>query len=855
MKFFSRSGALAALLATTSLLDGAAAQSPTPVVLTDSKTGIIFDTWSATSAQTAGGMTYGFALPQNALTTDANEFVGYLQCASKNGQGTGWCGISLGGSMTNKLLLMAWPSGSDILTSFRWATGYVMPDVYAGDAKLTQISSTINATHYTLIYRCQNCFNWNHNGATGSVSTSAGSLVLGWAQAFTSPTNPTCPASVNLVQHDNQGIHGAALDANAANPSYSAWAALATKTVTGSCGGATTTSAPPSTTTTKAPTGPTGVPVPSGTYDYIVIGAGAGGIPLADKLSEAGKSVLLIEKGPPSSGRWGGTMKPTWLEGTNLTRFDVPGLCNQIWRDSAGIACQDTDQMAGCVLGGGTAINAALWWKPYAQDWDYNFPAGWKSTDVAAATSRVFSRIPGTTTPSQDGKVYLTNGFNAIAGGLRTAGWSELDLNANPNSKNRTFGKTPYMYSGGERGGPMATYLLTASKRSNFKLWTKTAVKRVVRTGGHITGIEVEPYLDGGYTGTVNVTNISGRVILSAGTFGSAKLLLRSGIGPQDQLEIVKSSTDGPTMISNASWINLPVGYNLEDHTNTDTVVTHPDVQFYDFYEAYTDPNVTDKNLYLQKRSGILAQSAPNIGPLFFEEIKGADGITRQMQYTARMEGSLGAPDGKTITISQYLGRGATSRGRMTIQANLGTVVSTVPYLRDQNDVEAVIKGLENLQTSLKSVANLVWNFPPPGTTVRDYVNNMLVSYSNRRANHWIGTNKLGTSDGRSKGDSVVDVNTKVYGTDNLFVVDASIFPGMVTTNPSSYIVVSAEHAAAKILALATSTAQPLYGQCGGSTWNGSFQCATGLKCTVKDAYYSQVRIPSFSSCLLPQSL
>lgn len=217
----------------------------------------------------------------------------------------------------------------------------------------------------------------------------------------------------------------------------------------------------------------------------------------------------------------------------------------------------------------------------------------------------------------------------------------------------------------------------------------------------------------------------------------------------------------------------------------------------------------------------------------------------------------------------------------MTIQANLGTVVSTVPYLRDQNDVEAVIKGLENLQTSLKSVANLVWNFPPPGTTVRDYVNNMLVSYSNRRANHWIGkltpripsqrtpvctsesltenlgkgTNKLGTSDGRSKGDSVVDINTKVYGTDNLFVVDASIFPGMVTTNPSSYIVVSAEHAAAKILALATSTAQPLYGQCGGSTWNGSFQCATGLKCTVKDSYYSQVRTPSFPSYLLPQSL
>lgn len=54
-------------------------------------------------------------------------------------------------------------------------------------------------------------------------------------------------------------------------------------------------------------------------------------------------------------------MKPDWLEGTNLTRFDVPGLCNEIWVNSAGIACSDISQMAGCVLGGGTAINAALW--------------------------------------------------------------------------------------------------------------------------------------------------------------------------------------------------------------------------------------------------------------------------------------------------------------------------------------------------------------------------------------------------------------------------------------------------------------------------------------------------------------
>lgn len=83
------------------------------------------------------------------------------------------------------------------------------------------------------------------------------------------------------------------------------------------------------------------------TFDYIVIGSGAGGIPIADRLSEAGHSVLLVEKGPLSSGRWNGTMKPTWLEGTNLTRFDVPGLFNQIWADPTGVACDDTEIMAG----------------------------------------------------------------------------------------------------------------------------------------------------------------------------------------------------------------------------------------------------------------------------------------------------------------------------------------------------------------------------------------------------------------------------------------------------------------------------------------------------------------------------
>ncbi|KAM7188670.1 cellobiose dehydrogenase [Naviculisporaceae sp. PSN 640] len=829
MKTTSRT--LRSLAAVASLLPAALGQSSTPETWSDPATGIVFNTWGIPNGgpQTQGGFKFGVALPENALTVDANEFIGYLECSSKDLVNTGWCGVSFGGPMTNSLLLMAWPHGDEVYTSFRFASGYALPDVYQGNAKLTQISSKVNATHYSLSFRCQNCLSWGEGEMARTVPTTGGYMVLGWVQAFEAPGNPTCPAQITMEQHNNgMGIWGAGFNEEIANPSYTAWAAKATKTVAEECSGPTETAV-------------VGVPVPTGTtFDYVIVGGGAGGIPLADKLSESGKSVLLIEKGPASSGRHGGTLKPDWLVGTNLTRFDVPGLCNQIWVDSRGIACTDTDQMAGCVLGGGTAINAGLWFKPYNLDWDYLFPRGWKASDVAGAISRVFSRIPGTDAPSKDGKRYLQEGFNALAGGLKSSGWQQVTANNSPNQKNRTFAHTPYMYSNGERGGPLATYLVSAKSRSNFKLWLNTTVKRVIREGGHVTGVELEPFRDGGYKGVLNLTPITGRVILSAGTFGSAKILMRSGIGPKDQLEIVKASADGPTMIDSKEWINLPVGYNLDDHLNTDTVITHPDVKFYDFYEAWTTPNPADKTSYLNGRTGILAQAAPNIGPMFWEEIKGPDGIVRQLQWTARVEGSFDTPNGKAMTMSQYLGRGATSRGRMTITPQLSTVVSDVPYLKDPNDKAAVIQGLVNLQNALKNVKGLEWQYPNASTTAADYVNDMVVSYSNRRSNHWMGTNKIGTDDGRAGGSSVVNLDTKVYGTDNLFVVDASIFPGVPTTNPSSYIVVAAEHAAAKIKALPTNTAINRWGQCGGIGWTGSQVCQSPYKCTYQNDYYSQ---------------
>ena len=59
------------------------------------------------------------------------------------------------------------------------------------------------------------------------------------------------------------------------------------------------------------------------------------------------------------------------------------------------------------------------------------------------------------------------------------------------------------------------------------------------------------------------------------------------------------------------------------------------------------------KTKYLQSRAGILAQSAPNIGPLAWEVIKGSDGVDRSIQWTARVEGP-GDNDTRKLILAQH---------------------------------------------------------------------------------------------------------------------------------------------------------------------------------------------------------
>ena len=77
------------------------------------------------------------------------------------------------------------------------------------------------------------------------------------------------------------------------------------------------------------------------------------------------------------------------------------------------------------------------------------------------------------------------------------------------------------------------------------------------------------------------------------------------------------------------------------------------------------------------------------------------------------------------MTITQYLGTGTTSRGRMTINGNLNTQVSTPPYLRDQLDKDAVIAGIDFIRGALSKVQGLTWVTPTTSQSTTAFVNSV----------------------------------------------------------------------------------------------------------------------------------
>jgi cellobiose dehydrogenase (acceptor) len=162
--------------------------------------------------------------------------------------------------------------------------------------------------------------------------TQDGGAGFGYATSETAVDQPSNPNST-FLEHTYDSTGGIDLStAHSAN--YAQY--LAGGVSSSSSSTKPTSTVPSSTSTSTATAAP--LPTFSPSYDYIVVGSGYGGLISADRLSQAGKKVLLLERGGPSYGITGGTYQAPWAAGTNYTKFDVPGLfesefndANQFW--------------------------------------------------------------------------------------------------------------------------------------------------------------------------------------------------------------------------------------------------------------------------------------------------------------------------------------------------------------------------------------------------------------------------------------------------------------------------------------------------------------------------------------------
>nr|Q01738.1 RecName: Full=Cellobiose dehydrogenase; Short=CDH; AltName: Full=Cellobiose-quinone oxidoreductase; Flags: Precursor [Phanerodontia chrysosporium]AAB61455.1 cellobiose dehydrogenase [Phanerodontia chrysosporium]AAB92262.1 cellobiose dehydrogenase [Phanerodontia chrysosporium]AAC49277.1 cellobiose dehydrogenase [Phanerodontia chrysosporium] len=728
-------------------------------------------------------VTYGFVFPPLATSgAQSTEFIGEVVApiASK------WIGIALGGAMNNDLLLVAWANGNQIVSSTRWATGYVQPTAYTGTATLTTLpETTINSTHWKWVFRCQGCTEWNNGG--GIDVTSQG--VLAWAFSNVAVDDPSDPQST-FSEHTDFGFFG--IDYSTAH------SANYQNYLNGDSGNPTTTSTKPTSTSSSVTTGPTVSATP---YDYIIVGAGPGGIIAADRLSEAGKKVLLLERGGPSTKQTGGTYVAPWATSSGLTKFDIPGLFESLFTDSNPFWwCKDITVFAGCLVGGGTSVNGALYW--YPNDGDFSSSVGWPSswTNHAPYTSKLSSRLPSTDHPSTDGQRYLEQSFNVVSQLLKGQGYNQATINDNPNYKDHVFGYSAFDFLNGKRAGPVATYLQTALARPNFTFKTNVMVSNVVRNGSQILGVQTnDPTL--GPNGFIPVTP-KGRVILSAGAFGTSRILFQSGIGPTDMIQTVQSNpTAAAALPPQNQWINLPVGMNAQDNPSINLVFTHPSIDAYENWaDVWSNPRPADAAQYLANQSGVFAGASPKLN--FWRAYSGSDGFTRYAQGTVRpgaasVNSSLPYNASQIFTITVYLSTGIQSRGRIGIDAALRGTVLTPPWLVNPVDKTVLLQALHDVVSNIGSIPGLTMITPDVTQTLEEYVD--AYDPATMNSNHWVSSTTIGSS----PQSAVVDSNVKVFGTNNLFIVDAGIIPHLPTGNPQGTLMSAAEQAAAKILALA----------------------------------------------------